>query len=59
MLLASILKLNTIGTLNFRSHEDVISSIIAHGGLFEEKVTPSTTIVLSTEEMGFTLGYFD
>lgn len=44
------------GTLNFRSHEDVIRAIIANGGLFEEKVSPSTTVVLSTEEMGFTLG---
>jgi hypothetical protein len=44
--------------LNFRSHDDVIKAIVANGGLFEEQVTPSTTIVLSTEEMGYTLGYF-
>ena len=46
-----------LGTLNFRAHEDVIRSIIRFGGIFEDRVTPASTIVLSTEEMGITLKY--
>lgn len=46
-----------LGTLNFRSHDEIIKTILNNGGSFQETVTPSTTIALSTEEMGFTLGY--